>query len=333
MEYQIRLLPSGRTFSAESESTLLHAALRAGITIPYKCSNGTCGKCLAKIKSGEIGAHIPHDFPIAQSEQIAGRMLLCSNHPGSDMELEVHEISDAHEIPLQSIKTKVIKIERLDQHHIVIELRTPRSETLQFLAGQYVDLRIDGVDGKYHGAIGSCPCNGMMIQFHLQFSDDPFIRHCFTQLKKGDAVMVKGPYGDVTFKEQHNHPAIFIAKDCHFAGVKSLIEQAINLEFDQPVRLYWFMTSGHKHYMNNYCRQWADHFEDYRFIPITLSGKIIESEDIKSVMKQIITEYPQLNIDLYLSMPKSRARVTKRYLYDLGIEPERVMSLSKNTYS
>ncbi len=330
MEYEIQLYPSGRKFLAESEETILQAALRAGVAVPYKCTNGTCGVCLSKIKVGEIGKKLPYDYTISEADKIQGKFLLCRNYPGSDMEVEVSEIMHPSDIAKQLIETRVHKIERISDEHLILELRTPRSSTLQFLAGQFVDLTIEGVDGRFHGTIASCPCNGMYLQFHFQKSQDSFVKYVFSDLQRGQAIRVTGPYGQVTFKEQHTHPVIFITQDHHFAGVKSLIEQAINLEFDQPVRLYWVMSERREHYLEKYCRVWKDHFEDYQFFPITLKKKSMEQSDIQSIVREIVNEYPMLGFDLYLSLSKTDARMIKHYLSEKGFSADQIMSISKN---
>jgi Ferredoxin len=43
MRYQVTVQPSGRQFTAEADETLLDAALRQGLTMPYGCKDGACG--------------------------------------------------------------------------------------------------------------------------------------------------------------------------------------------------------------------------------------------------------------------------------------------------
>ena len=52
MVAQVRLLPSGREFFVEGSDTVLEAALRAGVSMQYGCSDGSCGLCKARIVSG-----------------------------------------------------------------------------------------------------------------------------------------------------------------------------------------------------------------------------------------------------------------------------------------
>jgi CDP-4-dehydro-6-deoxyglucose reductase len=43
LPYQVTLKSSGKQFDASPDETILQAALRQGITLPYGCKNGACG--------------------------------------------------------------------------------------------------------------------------------------------------------------------------------------------------------------------------------------------------------------------------------------------------
>ncbi len=48
LSYQVELKMSGKTFLVEDDETVLEAALRQGINLPYGCKNGACGSCKGK---------------------------------------------------------------------------------------------------------------------------------------------------------------------------------------------------------------------------------------------------------------------------------------------
>ena len=50
----ITLQPSGWSFPADPDTTVLHAAERAGIDLPSSCRNGTCRTCICRIASGAV---------------------------------------------------------------------------------------------------------------------------------------------------------------------------------------------------------------------------------------------------------------------------------------
>lgn len=45
MTFQITVQPSGTQFACEADETVLSAAIRAGVGLPYGCKNGACGSC------------------------------------------------------------------------------------------------------------------------------------------------------------------------------------------------------------------------------------------------------------------------------------------------
>jgi CDP-4-dehydro-6-deoxyglucose reductase len=263
--FRVTIEPSGHQFENESGETLLESALRSGLPIAYHCSSGSCGECYGRLIKGELGERQTHDFRLSQQQQSEGGFLLCRNHAASDLVISAHELNDPATIPLQHIETKVYKLTPANEEYLILQLRTPRSSTLQFLAGQTVKLTIPGLE-SYLIAVASCPCNGMFLQFHINRNHPhPFVRRLVKQGREVGRVIVEGPYGKRSLLVQHERPLIFIAKDSEFGAIKSLIEQVINLELTQPVRLFWIASDDKQHYMENYCRSWREQLDNYRF--------------------------------------------------------------------
>lgn len=282
MTHRIRLLPSGREFEAEAQETVLEAALRNGVNIPYNCSGGSCGVCKARLISGTIASLRFHDYVFTEADKAQGQLLLCTISAGSDMVLAVNEIGDVAQIPLQQVTTRVAHIERVGEHYVNLTLRTPRSQTLQFLAGQHVELRL-GNGMRCDAAIASCPCNGMLLQFHLaRRIDEEFPRHVFQKLHANDVVHVTGPFGSFTLDEDSRRPIVMVAQDTGFAPLKSLLEHALALELPQPITLFWASAYDDGFYMANLCRSWVDAMDNFTYQPLHLErgGEAITAEVI-----------------------------------------------------
>ena len=56
MASQVELEPSGIVFTAEDGESILDAALRQGVSLPYGCRGGHCGACVSRIIDGAVGA-------------------------------------------------------------------------------------------------------------------------------------------------------------------------------------------------------------------------------------------------------------------------------------
>lgn len=329
MSYTIRIEPSGHSFTALPEETLLEAALRSGININYNCSNGSCGDCKAKLLSGDIET-IPADHRFSSREKNEGYILLCSSRAAGDLVIAALEAHSSKDIPLQRITTKVVKIEERGDNIRILHLRTPRTQTLRFLAGQHVALTLQ--DGRYIDApVASCPCNGMQLQFHIhRRSGSAFAQHLFNSMRSGDTVELEGPFGDVTLDDDSRRPLLMLAVDEEFAPVKSLIEHAINLDFREPVRLFWLARRATGHYLENHCRSWDEVLDDYRFIPLTIDQGVPDATEIQQLLDAIGRELPDLAAaDIYVAGPALFQRQMQQQLTAMGADGRHLFLLQR----
>lgn len=323
MSYSIRLLPSGKEFEAEPTESLLEAALHSGINLPYNCSSGTCGACKARLVEGRLGETLFHDYVFSERERQDGYFLTCSAMPGSDLTIEIDEVGGVHAIALQSIPTKVAKIERIGDHYLILLLRTPRTKTLQFLAGQHVQLHAPGFE-PCDMALASCPCNGMYLQFHLAYQPDiPFVQHIFEKLSVNDTIDVEGPYGDFVLDEDSRRPLMMIAEETGFAPIKSLMEHVIALEVEQPVRLVWLTANNDGLYMANLCRSWEDALDNFRFLPV------VPGSAEKAFDAAIASVEDVVGTDIYISAGHSASASLLRLFLDTGVPAERIFVMEK----
>ena len=301
MSYSVTLVPNGKTFQCEASESILEAALRSGLNLSYHCATGSCGECRARIIEGQVKDYRHFDFVISEAEKITNTILLCSVTPNSDVVIEAHEAASAKDIPLQKISVKVAKLDRLNDNNLVLHLRTPRSKTLRFLAGQYVQVKTSATEPE-NLYVASCPCNGMIIQLHLQRTENSFGKFAFNQLKVGDAVKLNGPFGEFTLDEESRRPIVMVAQDTGFAPLKSLIEHAIALDLPQSMYLFWLAEQGKDHYQANYCRSWEDALDCFIYRPLHLDKLASDDNDFNTAANYVLDRTPiESEIDLYLS--------------------------------
>ncbi|WP_298926640.1 2Fe-2S iron-sulfur cluster-binding protein [uncultured Ramlibacter sp.] len=82
--YRIRLQPSGTTFAALADQTLLAAAEAAGLALPSSCRNGTCRTCRQQLVSGSVSYKIEWPGLLAE-EKAEGWILPCVAYPAGDL--------------------------------------------------------------------------------------------------------------------------------------------------------------------------------------------------------------------------------------------------------
>jgi CDP-4-dehydro-6-deoxyglucose reductase len=316
MAAQVRILPSGHEFFIEGADSILEAGLRGGLALDYGCSNGNCGRCKAKVVSGQVKQICPHDYVLSETEKGLGYILTCANTAVTDVVLEAEEALGSHDIPRQEVDIRVKKVVRPDDRVIILQARTPRTQRLRFLAGQYVSLQLDGLPAQTC-SIASCPCDDMNLQFHIPvISGDAFGEHLGNCLKSGSGIRLTGPQGQFTLNEDSPRSLVFIACNAGFGPIKSLIEHAMALDVAERIHLYWIATPGNSHYLDNLCRSWSDALDNVHYTPLAAT----ESVTVEGLLPNILDNLGELQaLDFYACLPGPLQDPVKAFMLDHGV--------------
>jgi ferredoxin len=95
--FTITLMPSGRSFAAPQDASILEAAAAAGLALPSSCRNGTCRACLCRLTEGAVRYRI--DWPgLSAEEKAEGWILPCSATPASDLVIDQPDVLNAAEL-------------------------------------------------------------------------------------------------------------------------------------------------------------------------------------------------------------------------------------------
>ena len=103
MSHQITVQPSGRQFLAEADETILDAALRQGLTLPYGCKDGACGACKGKVIAGTVDHGKAQAHSLTDAEREAGLALYCCAQAQSDLTIECKQLGAVGDIPVKTL--------------------------------------------------------------------------------------------------------------------------------------------------------------------------------------------------------------------------------------
>jgi CDP-4-dehydro-6-deoxyglucose reductase len=268
MPHQVTIQPSGHQFTVNDDETILEAALREGFSLPYGCRNGACGACKGKVVSGELdyGKHSPD--ALKDAEKASGRALFCRARPLTDMVIEAKEIGAAKDIVIKTLPCRVEKLEKRADDVMVVKIKLPANERLQFLAGQYIDFQLkDGKSRSYSLAIP--PHDDGLLELHIRHVPGGlFTGQVFSSMKERDILRLKGPLGSFFIREDSDKPMIFIAGGTGFAPIKGMLEYAFAEHSDRELVLYWGVRSLKDLYMAELPQQWVAERPNFSFIPV-----------------------------------------------------------------
>jgi CDP-4-dehydro-6-deoxyglucose reductase len=251
------LKTSGHQFNVAADATILEAALDAGINLPYGCKNGACGTCKGKVLSGAVDLGIAQESALPAAERAAGMALFCCAKPLSDVTLEVREVNAVRDIPVKTLPCRVQALVRVADDVMVIRLKLPTNERMQYLAGQYIEFLL--ADGKRRAfSLASPPHADDLLELHVrQVPGGNFTDHVFHKMKLKDILRIEGPLGSFFLREDSPKPIILVAGGTGFAPLKGLIEHALYIGIQRPMQLYWGAKNRAGLYMNALAEQWA----------------------------------------------------------------------------
>lgn len=268
MTFQVTVQPSGHQFTCEDDETVLNAAIRAGIGLPYGCKNGACGSCKGRILEGSV-THARHqEKTLTPIEEQQGFSLFCCATPHTDLTIEAREVVGASDYPIKKLPTRVAKIERAADDVMIVSLQLPATERLQFRAGQYIEFLLK--DGKRRSySMANAPHQDEHITLHIRhMAGGYFTDHVFNNMKERDILRFEGPLGTFFLREDSDKPIVLLASGTGFAPIKAIIEYAANKKIERPMTLYWGGRRPKDLYMHQLCLDWEKTHPHFKYVPV-----------------------------------------------------------------
>jgi len=266
--HTVTIQPSGHVFQVEDGETILAAALRQGFILPYGCKNGACGSCKGKLLSGGVDYGVYQRKALTDAEKADGKALFCQAKPLTDVVIEARTIGAAKDIPVKTLPCRIQKLERLVDDVIVMYLKLPANERLQFLAGQYLEFLLkDGSRRSF--SMANAPHDDEFLQLHVRHvPGGKFTDHVFTKMKERDILRFEGPQGTFFLREDSEKPIVLVASGTGFAPIKSILEHAFNKGVTRPMTLYWGGRRPKDLYLNELPTRWAAEHPNFRYVPV-----------------------------------------------------------------
>jgi CDP-4-dehydro-6-deoxyglucose reductase len=280
--HKVRLEPSGHTFEVAPGETVLEAAMRQGIGLPYGCRNGACGACKGVLREGELAYGDYQERALHETEKAAGKALTCCTHPLTDIVFEVRELTGAKDLAIRTLPCRVEKVEKPAEDVAILNLKLPAGERLQFLAGQYIDMLVkdkeSGVMKRRSFSLANPPHDDQFLQLHVRKTPGgTFSKYVFEELRERAILRFEGPLGTFYLRDDTDKPFIFVAGGTGFAPIKAQIEHLFHHGDDRPMVLYWGARALKDLYLHDLPQQWARDHPNFTYIPV-LSDAVPEDQ-------------------------------------------------------
>jgi len=148
---QITVVTRGATlaFACEPGENLLHAGLRAGISLPYECATGTCGTCKARLVDGRADSAWS-GAPGERTFRAPGELLTCQSIALTDCTLSVRALRATPDDggappPPRRLCGLLSNVRALTADVIALDVQLDRD--LEFSAGQFALVTVPSIRG------------------------------------------------------------------------------------------------------------------------------------------------------------------------------------------
>ena len=320
MNHRVSTEPAGHRFATAPGETILAAALRQSVGLPYGCRNGTCGSCAARLVSGSVT--YPGGSPAGLEGRPPGTCLTCQAVPESDIVLAVREVERDARIEVRTLPCRVERKELIGHDVLRLRLKLPEGQRLQFLAGQYLEFILR--DGRRRAfSFANAPHDDATLELHLRrVPGGQFTESVFAQLPEKTVLRIQGPFGTFTLREDSGRPLLLIGGGTGFAPLKSMIEHAFHVGLAGPMHLYRGARAGRDLYLPDLPLEWARSHPGFRYTPVLSEPDPDWTGRTGLVHAAVAADHPDLSgYAVYMSGPPAMIEAGRRDFTALGLDP------------
>lgn len=268
MSYEITIEPTGDVIEVEEGQTILDAALRQGVWLPFACGHGTCATCKVQVLEGDADVGEASPFALMDVERDEGKILVCCAVPETDMTIEadIDVDPDFAGLPVNDFTCTVEAIRDLSPTIKGVVLRL--SKPMAFQAGQYVNLAVPDIEGTRAFSIANPPSQPDIIELHIRkVPNGAATTYIHEQLAVGDKLEVSGPYGQFFVRKSDDKDAIFIAGGSGLSSPQSMILDLLETGDQRNLVLFQGARNVAELYNREIFEKLAKEHKNFTYVP------------------------------------------------------------------
>ncbi len=268
MSYLVTIEPTGEQIEVSPGQTILQAALRQGVWLPFACGHGTCATCKVQVLEGEVDIGAASTFALMDMEREEGKILACCAMPTSDLviEADIDVDPDFQAFPVEDYRAVVSQLVDLSPTIKGVHLKLDRP--MAFQAGQYINLQLPGIEGTRAFSLANPPSRADELELHVRLVEGGQVTgHIHQALKVGDALELSGPYGQFFVRGSQPGGLIFIAGGSGLSSPQSMILDLLEQGDERPMVLFQGARNRAELYNHQLFEELALRHSNFRYVP------------------------------------------------------------------
>jgi len=249
----------------QGSDTVLNALSEEDIFIPSACGGkATCGLCKVRLFEDDGPLKPTEEAFISNEEAADGVRLSCQTKVHDNMKI----ILPKGLLSAKAYKTKITHIEDLTYDIKLVRFHLVEPETMDFKPGQYVQIKVPGIEAIRAYSIASNPKNNTDIELLIRYvPNGQATTFVHKALEVGDNLEVTGPYGDFFLREDSNKEMICIAGGSGKAPIRSILAYLKDQGMPRKVKYFFGARSKRDLYYTEEFEKLAKEYPNFEYIP------------------------------------------------------------------
>ena len=268
MTHTVTIEPIGEQIEVEDGQTILQAALRQGVWLPFACGHGTCATCKVQVLEGDVEVGDASPFALMDVERDEGKVLVCCATVESDVviEADIDVDPDFEGYPVEDYRATVTEIVDLSPTIKGIHLKLDRPMTFQ--AGQYINIELPGVDGPRAFSLANPPGRADEVELHVRLVEGGAATgYIHQQLQVGEELKLSGPYGQFFVRNSQDGDLIFIAGGSGLSSPQSMILDLLEQGDRRHITLFQGARNLAELYNRELFERLASEHDNFSYVP------------------------------------------------------------------
>jgi phenol hydroxylase P5 protein len=232
------------------------------------------------VVEGEVEHGNASSFALMDFEREEGMCLACCARPEADtvIEAEIEIDPDARDLPVHDYCGTVSRIENLTPTIKGIWIELDPGQTLEFQAGQYVNLQLPNDLGIRAFSLANAPSAASELELNVRIvPGGAGTGWIHKDLKVGERIRLTGPYGRFVVHKSAKLPSIFMAGGSGLSSPRSMILDLLEQEPAQAITLVYGARNRQELYYHEQFVDLAARYAHFDYVP-ALSDEPADSD-------------------------------------------------------
>ncbi len=271
--FQVKTKPNEQQFSAKEGESILEAAIRQKVMVPYGCGKGECGACKVIVSQGEYEyLHGYKPKVLSQEECSEGVMLCCMAKAMSDLEVIIPENSDYPKIEIETYQSQVKKIKPLTDsvYQLILEID---SGQFDYYPGQYIEILLPDGHKRAYSLASLIKRNEenltQEVELHIRLHENGLFSNLLKhEISVGDPLSFEGPKGGFLLNQDFSSKTVFVAGGTGIVPIKLLLDIRLDKAKNEDIYLFWGVKDQQELFHNDYFNKLYQENSKFHYIPV-----------------------------------------------------------------